>query len=46
MIIVIGILSGFEIPLLIALKNFEAEERDNAIIGVNYLPPKPQNPYL
>ena len=37
LIIVIGILSGFEIPLLIALKNFEAEDRDNAIIGVNYL---------
>jgi len=36
-IIGIGILSGFEIPLLINLKNFEAENRDNAIIGVNYL---------
>jgi spermidine synthase len=36
-IIGIGILSGFEIPLLISLKNFEAENRDNAIIGVNYL---------
>jgi len=37
LIIVIGILSGFEIPLLISLKNHEAENRDNAIIGVNYL---------
>lgn len=37
LIIVIGILSGFEIPLLISLKNNEAENRDNAIIGINYL---------
>lgn len=37
LIIVIGILSGFEIPLLIALKNLEAHEKDNAIIGVNYI---------
>ena len=37
LIIVIGILSGFEIPLLISLKNRESENRDNAIIGVNYL---------
>ena len=37
LIIGIGILSGFEIPLLISLKNFEAKNRDNAIIGVNYL---------
>ena len=37
LIIIIGILSGFEIPLLIGLKNYEAENRDNAIIGVNYL---------
>ena len=37
LIIIIGILSGFEIPLLIGLKNLEASERDNAIIGVNYL---------
>jgi spermidine synthase len=37
LIIVIGILSGFEIPLMISLKNFEAKNRDNAIIGVNYL---------
>ena len=37
LIIVIGILSGFEIPLLIALKNLEAPDRDNAIIGVNYI---------
>jgi spermidine synthase len=37
LIIVIGILSGFEIPLLISLKNFEAKNKDNAIIGVNYL---------
>ncbi|MBT8100537.1 MAG: hypothetical protein KJO82_12340 [Gammaproteobacteria bacterium] len=37
LIIVIGVLSGFEIPLLISLKNRKAENRDNAIIGVNYL---------
>jgi spermidine synthase len=37
LIIVIGILSGFEIPLMISLKNFEYENKDNAIIGVNYL---------
>ena len=37
LIIIIGVLSGFEIPLLIGLKNFEAKDRDNAIIGVNYL---------
>ena len=37
LIIVIGILSGFEIPLMISLKNFAAENKDNAIIGVNYL---------
>jgi spermidine synthase len=37
LIILIGILSGFEIPLLIGLKNYEAKDRDNAIIGVNYL---------
>ena len=37
LIIVIGILSGFEIPLLIGLKNYEAKDRENAIIGVNYL---------
>lgn len=37
LIIVIGILSGFEIPLLIGIKNRDANNRDNAIIGVNYL---------
>jgi spermidine synthase len=37
LIIVIGILSGFEIPLLIQLKGFEEKNKDNAIIGVNYL---------
>lgn len=37
LIVVIGILSGFEIPLLIALQNFEADDKDSAIIGVNYL---------
>ena len=37
LIIIIGVLSGFEIPLLIALKNLDAEYRDNAIIGINYL---------
>lgn len=37
LIVIIGVLSGFEIPLLIALKNADAKYRDNAIIGVNYL---------
>jgi len=37
LIVIIGVLSGFEIPLLIALKNLDAGYRDNAIIGVNYL---------
>jgi len=37
LIIVIGILSGFEIPLLIQLKSFAEKNKDNAIIGVNYL---------
>jgi spermidine synthase len=37
LIIIIGVLSGFEIPLLIALKNRDAGYRDNAIIGINYL---------
>ena len=37
LIVVIGVLSGFEIPLLIALKNLNADYRDNAFIGVNYL---------
>lgn len=37
LIIVIGVLSGFEIPLLISLKRQETDDRDNAIIGVNYL---------
>ena len=37
LIIIIGVLSGFEIPLLISLKSQQVENRDNAIIGVNYL---------
>ncbi len=37
LIIIIGILSGFEIPLLMQLKRLESSARDNTIIGVNYL---------
>ncbi len=37
LIIIIGVLSGFEIPLLIKLKAYEQSNKDNAIIGVNYL---------
>lgn len=37
LILGIGILSGFEIPLLINLKQLESQNKDNAIIGVNYL---------
>jgi spermidine synthase len=37
LIIVIGILSGFEIPLLIQLKGLKEKGKDNTIIGINYL---------
>ena len=37
LIIVIGILSGFEIPLLIQLKSLAKNNKDNVIIGINYL---------
>jgi spermidine synthase len=37
LIIVIGILSGFEIPLLIQLKGLAKKNKENVIIGINYL---------
>lgn len=37
LIIVIGILSGFEIPLLIKLNSSAVKDSDNIIIGINYL---------
>lgn len=37
LIIIIGILSGFEIPLLMQLKNLETEQSESLILGVNYL---------
>ena len=37
LIIVIGILSGFEIPLLIKLSELKKACNDNVIIGINYL---------
>lgn len=37
LIILIGILSGFEIPLLIKIKANRTPDADNSIIGVNYL---------
>ena len=36
-IVLIGILTGFEIPLLIELRNTETENADSAVIGVDYL---------
>lgn len=37
LIILIGILTGFEIPLLIRLRNLEVERSEHAVIGVDYL---------
>ena len=37
LIILIGLLTGFEIPLLIEVKNLEKEHSENAVIGVDYL---------
>jgi spermidine synthase len=36
-IVLVGILTGFEIPLLSALKNAETEDADSAVLGVDYL---------
>ncbi len=37
LIVVIGILSGFEIPLLMRLKATEAEGKDTLVLGVDYI---------
>ena len=37
LIIVIGILTGFEIPLLIELKKLEVKSSENAVLGIDYL---------
>ncbi len=36
-IVLIGILTGFEIPLLIELRNAETERADSVVLGVDYL---------
>ncbi len=37
LIILIGILTGFEIPLLIRLRNLEVERSEYAVLGVDYV---------
>ncbi len=37
LIIVIGILTGFEIPLLIEIRRREKEDTTNSVLGVNYI---------
>lgn len=37
LIIVIGIFTGFEIPLLIELKNLESGQSESSVLGVDYL---------
>lgn len=37
MIIVIGLLTGFEIPLLIEVKRLETGDADNTVLGIDYL---------
>ena len=37
LIILIGILTGFEIPLLIEVRNLEVPESENPVLGVDYL---------
>ncbi len=37
MIVLIGFLTSFEIPLLIELTNAETEDADSAVLGVDYL---------
>ncbi len=37
LIIIIGIFTGFEIPLLIQLKNIETGQSENSVLGIDYL---------
>ncbi len=37
LIILIGILTGFEIPLLIRLRNLEVERSEHTVLGVDYI---------
>ena len=37
LIIIIGIFTGFEIPLLIRLKNLETGRSENSVLGIDYL---------
>lgn len=37
LIIIIGVLTGFEIPLLIEVRNLEKEHSENAVIGIDYI---------
>ena len=37
LIIIIGIFTGFEIPLLIELKNIETGRSENSVLGIDYL---------
>jgi spermidine synthase len=37
LIVVIGVLTGFEIPLLIEVRNLEKSDSENAVIGIDYL---------
>ncbi|NIO11387.1 MAG: hypothetical protein GTO40_26570 [Deltaproteobacteria bacterium] len=37
LIVVIGIFTGFEIPLLMHLKNLEKEQSESSVLGVDYL---------
>ncbi len=37
LIIVIGILTGFEIPLLIELRKLDVKNAENAVLGIDYL---------
>ena len=37
LIIIIGILTGFEIPLLIELRNLEQHDKELSVLGVDYL---------
>ena len=37
LIIIIGVLTGFEIPLLMHLKNIETKHSESLVLGINYL---------
>jgi spermidine synthase len=37
LIVAIGVLTGFEIPLLIELRNLEKSDSENAVIGIDYI---------